>query len=200
MPARMTFWFELASTYSYLSAMRVDAMAEAAGVQVDWRPIPLGPVFAAQGFNTSPFVVIAAKGAYMWRDMARLCAARGLPFQQPAVFPQNSIRAARVALAALETPLGKGFVRALYGMQFAAGADIGQDSTIAAALARAGLPEALIRAADDPAYKAQLKANSAETMAKGLFGAPSFTVGDELFWGDDRLEAALSWAIKAEKT
>jgi 2-hydroxychromene-2-carboxylate isomerase len=196
MGARMTFWFELASTYSYLSAMRIDALAEAAEVEVTWRPIPLGPIFAAQGYDSSPFAVIEAKGAYMWRDMARLCAARGLEFKRPSVFPQNSIRAARVALAALDTEKGRDFVRALYLAHFAQGADIGETGTIAAALSRAGLPDEMLGAADDPVFKARLKANSTETIAKGLFGAPSFVVGEELFWGDDRLEDALAWAVK----
>lgn len=190
----LVFWFELASTYSYLTAMRIDAMAEEAGVEVVWRPVPLGPIFAAQGWTTSPFNLYPAKGAYMWRDMDRLCAERGLPLQRPQVFPQNSIRAARVALAALETEQGTDFVRALYTAQFAKGADIGGDDTIAHALAEVGLPTDLCAAADDPRFKAALKANSEEAAERGLFGAPSFTVGSEVFWGDDRLEAALRWA------
>lgn len=196
MPGKLTFWFELASTYTYLSAMRIDALAEAAGVEVEWRPVPLGPIFGAQGWTTSPFNIYPAKGAYMWRDMERLCAARGLPFRKPDPFPQNSIRAARVALAALETPQGHDFVRALYVAQFAKGHDISAPETITAALKTAGLPTGMASAADDPVYKDALKTLSAETMERGLFGAPSFTVGDELFWGDDRLPDALDWAAK----
>ncbi|WP_425090374.1 2-hydroxychromene-2-carboxylate isomerase [Tropicimonas sp. S265A] len=194
MGPRLTFWFELASTYSYLSAMRIDALAEAAGVEVDWRPVPLGPIFALQGWKTSPFNIYAAKGAYMWRDMERICAARELPFQRPAPFPQNSIRAARVALAALETPQGPEFVRALYSAQFAYGADIALPEVIVTALEEVGLPALLMEAAGSPMYKERLKDNSAEAVSLGLFGAPSFTVGTEVFWGDDRLEDALDWA------
>lgn len=197
MPGKLTFWFELASTYSYLSAMRIDALAEAAGVDVEWRPIPLGPIFGAQGWTTSPFNIYPAKGAYMWRDMERLCAARGLQFRKPDSFPQNSIRAARVALAALKTPQGHDFVRALYVAQFADGHDISAPQTIAAALETAGLPADMASAADDPVYKDALKALSAQTIERGLFGAPSFTVGDEVFWGDDRLPEALAWAADA---
>ncbi|MEL7116106.1 MAG: 2-hydroxychromene-2-carboxylate isomerase [Pseudomonadota bacterium] len=194
----LTFWFELASTYTYLSAMRIDDLAAAAGVEVTWRPVPLGPIFAAQGFATSPFVVNETKGAYMWRDLERICAARGLPFQRPQVFPQNSIRAARVALAALETDHGHDFVRALYTAEYGHGADISQPETIAAALSATGLPADLITSADDPVYKDALKACSAEAATLGLFGAPSFTVAGEVFWGDDRLEAALDWALKSD--
>jgi 2-hydroxychromene-2-carboxylate isomerase len=96
---QMTFWFEFASTYSYLSAMRVQEAADNAGVVVLWQPFLLGPVFGAQGWTTSPFNVYPRKGAYMWRDMARLAAERGLEFRQPEVFPQNGILAARVTLA-----------------------------------------------------------------------------------------------------
>ncbi len=197
MSGKLTFWFELASTYSYLSAMRIDTLADQAGVAVTWRPVPLGPIFGAQGWTTSPFNIYPAKGAYMWRDMERLCAARGLAFRKPDPFPQNSIRAARVALAALETPYGHDFVRALYLAQFTEGKDIAGPETIAAALATAGLPTDMASAADDPVYKDALKAASADSIEKGLFGAPSFTVDDELFWGDDRLEDALEWAISA---
>ena len=198
MTSRLTFWFELASTYSYLSAMRIDALAKDAGLQdVIWRPVPLGPIFAAQGWNTSPFNLYPAKGMYMWRDMERLCAARGLPFQRPSVFPQNSIRAARVALAALETEKGHDFVRALYRAQFCDGADIGLDATVSEALETVGLRQDLIHTADDPLIKEALKSNCAEAMELGLFGAPSFTIDGELFWGDDRLEAALLHAQNA---
>jgi 2-hydroxychromene-2-carboxylate isomerase len=197
--SKLTFWFELASTYSYLSAMRIDAMAGEKGVEVDWRPFPLGPIFAAQGWTNSPFNIYPVKGRYMWRDMERLCAERGLPLisaDQVEGFPQNTIRAARVAIAALETDKGRDFVRALYTAQFGRGEDVAQPETIAAALAEVGLPGDLITAAEDPVYKDALKANSAASVEAGLFGAPSFTVKDEVFWGDDRLEAALDWAMK----
>lgn len=199
MPGRLTFWFELASTYSYLSAMRIESMAAERGVEVDWRPFPLGPIFAAQGWTNSPFAIYPAKGVNMWRDMQRLCAARDLPFidtPEGKTFPQNSIRAMRVAIAALETGKGQAFIRALYTAQFGQGHDIAEPATIAAALGIADLPEDLMQAADDPTYKAALKANSVAAQEAGIYGAPSFTVGSELFWGDDRLEYALDWAVK----
>lgn len=194
MAGKLTFWFELASTYSYLSAMRIDAMAETAGVEVTWRPVPLGPIFGAQGWTTSPFEIYPAKGRYMWRDMERLCTARGLPFAKPDLFPQNSIHAARVALAALETPQGRAFCKALYTAQFARGANIAERVTLEAALRDVGLPVEMVEAAADPARKAELKACSNAAAKLGLFGAPSFTVGDELYWGDDRLAEALDFA------
>ena len=94
----LEFWYEFASTYSYLSAMRIEPLAEAAGVDIRWRPFLLGPVFKAQGLETSPFARYPAKGRYMWRDMEREAARLGLPFYRPKTFPQNGLTAARVAL------------------------------------------------------------------------------------------------------
>jgi 2-hydroxychromene-2-carboxylate isomerase len=94
----LEFWYEFASTYSYLSAMRIEALAAAAGVAIAWKPFLLGPIFKAQGWDTSPFNLYPAKGRYMVRDLERLATDRGLTFALPAVFPQNSLRAARLAL------------------------------------------------------------------------------------------------------
>lgn len=200
MPVKMTFWFEFASTYSYLSAMRIEGLAQQAGVEVVWRPFLLGPIFKAQGWETTPFHLYPAKGRYMWRDMERLCAARGLPLLRPSPenFPQNGLRAARIALAALEHTAGPAFCRELYLLQFAEGRQISDPLVLTDALTRAGLPDSLADAADDPGRKLQLRENMETASALGLFGAPSFTVGSEVFWGDDRLEVALDWARKAK--
>src|SRR6516162_5214575 len=98
----LDFWFDFASTYSYLAAMRIGPLAEKADVRVRFRPFLLGPIFKAQGWTTSPFNLYPAKGRHMWRDLERSCAELQLPFRRPDPFPQNSLLAARVALAALE--------------------------------------------------------------------------------------------------
>ncbi len=95
---RLEFWYDFASTYSYLSAMRIETLSEAAGVTVAWKPFLLGPIFAAQGWTTSPFNLYPAKGRNMVRDIERIAASRGLRFALPAKFPQNSLMAARLAL------------------------------------------------------------------------------------------------------
>lgn len=190
----MTFWFEFASTYSYLSVMRLPAMARAAGVSVRWRPFLLGPIFAAQGWSTSPFTLYPAKGAYMWRDMARRCAELGLDFARPAQFPANGLLAARVAQVALTHPRGETFCQTVFGAQFAEARDIADPVVIADCAARTGLPADMIEIARSDTNKAALRATTDAAAQQGLFGAPSFTIGDELFWGDDRLEAALAHA------
>ena len=106
----LDFWFDFASTYSYPAAMRIGPLAEQAGVEVRFRPFLLGPIFKAQGWTTSPFNLYPAKGRHMWRDLERLCADLGLPFRRPDPFPQNSLLAARVAIAGARTRLGRGFL------------------------------------------------------------------------------------------
>lgn len=188
------FWFEFASTYSYLSVMRLPARASEAGVSVRWRPFLLGPIFASQGWDTTPFKIYAAKGNYMWRDMERRCAALGLTFKRSETMPQHSVLAARTAQLALDTPQGIAFCQNVYLMQFAEGLNIAEPDVIAACLAAAKLPADLMEQAQDPTNKHTLRDTTEEAMRRGIFGAPSFTVGDELFWGDDQLDTALAWA------
>lgn len=191
------FWFEFGSTYSYLSAARVEDAAAAAGVRVVWEPFLLGPIFARQGWNDSPFNVYPVKGRYMWRDMERLCVRYDLPFSRPSRFPRNGLLAARVACLARSTsePWLPDFVRAVYRANFAEDREIGEAAEIRSILDSLGEPgESLIERSQEPETKASLHEQSRRAAEIGIFGAPSFVVGDELFWGNDRLEDALAWA------
>ena len=190
----MDFWYEFASTYSYPAAMRVQKLADAAGVSVRWRPFLLGPIFGAQGWNDSPFNIYPAKGKYMWRDLERICAAEGLPLKLPPVrFPQNGLKAARIALT-LGGKIGA-FTRAVYTANFAEQKDISDDAVLSEILRKLDVnPETAFATSNAPENKAALKAQTDEAIAIGIFGAPSFTVGTELFWGNDRLEEAIAWA------
>ena len=87
------FWFDFASSYSYPAALRCTGLADTAGVTVRYRPFLLGPIFRAQGWDSSPFNIYPAKGRYMWRDLERICSDLGVPFVRPATFPQNSLLA-----------------------------------------------------------------------------------------------------------
>ncbi len=194
MAKTIQFWFEFASTYSYLSAMRIEAAAQAKGVSVEWHPFLLGPIFAAQGWQTSPFNLYPAKGRYMWRDMERLCAARGLPFVRPDPFPQNSLSAARLSLAIEGQNERAGFVRAVYSAEFGMGRDISNQNVLMDCLETAGLPTDTLGRVQDPDIKAALFAQSNSAKDLDLFGAPSFLVEAELYWGDDRLDEALEHA------
>lgn len=192
----LDFWYEFASTYSYLAAMRIEEQAKATGVKVRWRPFLLGPVFAAQGWNNSPFNIYEAKGNYMWRDMQREAQQLGIEFRKPELFPQSGLIAARVALVGAEEGWIAPFSRAVYEAEFVAGKLISQTETIADILAAMELDAAAIM---DKAHagdiKTRLRDQTEEAMHRGIFGAPSFTARDgELFWGNDRLAQALAWA------
>jgi 2-hydroxychromene-2-carboxylate isomerase len=137
--ATLDFWFEFSSTYSYPATMRIGALAAHARVAVRLRPFLPGPIFQAQGWNTSPFNLYPAKGRHMWRDLERICAELKLPFRRPDLFPQSGLLAARVALAGLQQPAGSAvwvedFCRAVYRAQFAEGRRIDQPETILAIL------------------------------------------------------------------
>jgi 2-hydroxychromene-2-carboxylate isomerase len=195
---RLQFWFEFASTYSYPSAMRIEAAAARYGVEIDWRPFLLGPLFRSQqGLRDSPFNAFPVKGAYMWRDLGRICEKHDLPFVQPHRFPQNGLHAARLTLA-LEQAARPNFVKAVYQANFVHDRDIADPQILHAALRRAGLdPYEMLEAMDSEVLKNQLKIETEQAADLGIFGAPSFVCPDgELFWGDDRLEDALAWCVR----
>lgn len=196
--AQITFWFEFASTYSYLSAMRIADMAAKADVEVFWKPFLLGPIFKSQNMDTSPFNIYPLKGSYMVRDIERIAGSRGLQFRLPHAFPQNGLLAARLAMVGLDEGWGQDFVRSVCKAEFADGHNIAGRLTLAKALEAAGAPlERAFALAETPEIKDRLRTYTEEAQAIGIFGAPSFTTAEgELFWGDDRLEQAVLWSKK----
>ena len=190
---KLEFWYDFASTYSYLSAMRIETVAEAAAVDVIWKPFLLGPIFSAQGWSTSPFNIYPAKGRYMVREMQRLATERGLAFKLPSPFPQNSLYAARLALIGHDEEWGPQFTRAVYVAEFANGANIADRQTLAAILGELGLDAAaLLQRIEQPEVKQRLRERTEEAEELEIFGAPSFLAREELYWGDDRLEQAIA--------
>jgi 2-hydroxychromene-2-carboxylate isomerase len=194
----LDFWFEFASTYSYPAVMRITPLAREAGVAVRFRPFLLGPIFAAQGWTTSPFNLFPAKGHHMWRDLERICSDLGLAFRRSEPFPQNSLLASRVALVGLDAGWGEDFCRAVYRAEFAEGKRIDDPDTIRAILSALNVePAGAMTAAQSNTIKDTLRAETSEAQERGIFGAPTFiTAGGELFWGNDRLEQALNWTSR----
>jgi 2-hydroxychromene-2-carboxylate isomerase len=193
----LEFWYEFASTYSYLAAMRVDAVAAGYGIEILWRPFLLGPIFKAQGMNSSPFNIFPRKGAYMWRDMERQAKRHGLPFRRPVPFPQHSLMATRLGLVCESLGLVEEYSRAVFRAEFAGGARIDDEATLRRILSDLGVPveQAMERAASAD-IKWRLRERTEQADRVGIFGAPTFiTRVGELFWGDDRLEQAMNWAM-----
>jgi 2-hydroxychromene-2-carboxylate isomerase len=193
----LEFWFEFASTYSYIAAMRIEDMCREAGVRLVWRPFLLGPIFALQGWETSHFNLNPRRGAYMWRDMERLCAKFGLPWKRPSEFPRNSIVPARVACAIADEPWCGDFVRRVYVANLGEDRAIGQRDVVAEILTELGRPaEAVLVRAESPELRPRLRANTERATEIGIFGAPNCLVGGELFWGEESLSDAIDWALR----
>jgi 2-hydroxychromene-2-carboxylate isomerase len=191
------FWCELASPYTYLSVCRIEALAARARVDVKWRPFSLHPIFRAVGWQTSPFEIYADKGRYMWRDMEREAERLRIPLRRPTVFPRNSVPAAKIALLGVEKDWGPVLIERVMHANFVEDRDIGSPAVLEPILDKLGLDGATIRQeATSPAQSSTLRRSTEEAISLRIFGAPTFMVGDEMFWGNDRLENALDWATR----
>jgi 2-hydroxychromene-2-carboxylate isomerase len=193
------FWFEFASNYSYLSAMRIEAEARRHGVRIAWRPFLLGPIFRELGLETSPFVLQKEKGAYVWRDMVRQCRKYGLRWVQPSTFPRLGVLPLRVALLGAGEPWIGAFCRKVMELNFALDQDINSPDQLDPILMELELPaEDILAQAQAEPTKTRLRQQTDQARAKGIFGAPTFFVGAEMFWGNDRLDDALLFASEGE--
>ena len=192
----LEFWMTAGSTYTYLSVNRIGAMTAQAGVRLRLRPFYLGRIFREDGFW--PFHPGTARTTYMWRDIARLACERGLRPNLPAPYPAPATeRANRVVWAAEEQQRGLAVLHAAYRAWFECGHLPGDEPSVTQSLRAAGLdPTAILSRADSPEAEAALTAATAEARARGIFGSPTFVVGDELFWGDDRLPQAIAHAVR----
>jgi 2-hydroxychromene-2-carboxylate isomerase len=196
--AKLDFFYEFASTYSYLTAMRIDDLALDYDIEVNWRPFLLGPIFKAQGWETSPFNVYPDKGRYMLRDLERLAEAQGLPkFKLPKTFPAHSILPSRVALC-FKGEMRAAFTREAFNAEFAHGADVADPKAIEKVLKVLGEDAAKIfEKVNTQSIKDALRAETEAAQRLKIFGAPAFVTEDgEMFWGNDRLEMAMEWAAK----
>ena len=191
------FWFEFGSNYSYLSVMRIEDTAARRGVTVKWKPFLLGPIFKSLGWESSPFVLQKEKGEYVWQDMARLCHKYGLPWTRPTTFPRLALLPMRVALLGAEQPWMADYCRMTMMLNFAEDQDINAPEQVAGILTELGLPAGrIIDEAQGEANKLLLRQQTETARARGIFGAPTFFVRGEMYWGNDRLDDALSAAAR----
>jgi 2-hydroxychromene-2-carboxylate isomerase len=193
---QLEFWFDFASTYSYVAAGRIAEEAARAGIHVAWRPFLLGPIFAAQlGIKDSPFNVQPVRGRYMWRDVERLCTKYRLAWKKPSEFPRNGLLAARVGCVAGDAPWAPDFYLGVFRANFVEDHDISDPALVEQILRTAGQDGAeLVARASSPEIKQALPDRGDEAVRAGIFGAPNFLVDRELFFGQDRLADAITWA------
>jgi 2-hydroxychromene-2-carboxylate isomerase len=191
---QIDFWFTMGSTYTFLSAMRLADVERESGVSFRWRPFHL--LVILQEMNHVPFADKPAKSAYMWRDIERRAAMYGLPMRLPVPYPvKRSVAANLVATVGMGEGWGAEFVRAAYRRWMQLGQETGSEPNISESLREVGQhPERVLNLATSDEVKALLDQETDAARALGIFGSPTFTVGRELFWGDDRLDDAISWA------
>jgi 2-hydroxychromene-2-carboxylate isomerase len=187
------FWFTMGSTYSYLSVMRLVDLQRSSGIQFTWRPFHL--LVILQDMKHVPFADKPNKSAYMWRDIERRAAMYGIPVKVPAPYPpKQSITANLVAIVGMREGWGVDFVRAAYRRWFQLGQETGSEPNVSESLREIGQdPRSVLAAAGTAETESALMAETDIAKKLGIFGSPTFVVGDELFWGDDRLADAMSW-------
>ncbi len=192
--ATLDFWVSIGSTYSYLTVMRIADHCAAAEVDLRWNVFDVREIMIEQ--NNIPFRDKPIKTAYMWRDMERRAEGYGLPISVPAPYPLAGLTLAnQVAALGLEEGWGIAYIQDTYRRWFQDGAPAGEDPNLSASLRAVGQdPERAVAEARSPAGAARLTAATDVARQAGIFGSPSFLVGDEVFWGDDRLDDAITWA------
>jgi 2-hydroxychromene-2-carboxylate isomerase len=189
MTKAVEFYFDVGSPAAYLAWTQLPRIVQATGSEIEYRPMLLGGVFQATG-NRSPMEV-PAKGQYMQDDLQRFARRYGVPFRHNPHFPLNTLMLMRMVLGLqLREPQRMvSFVDVVYRAMWVDGRNMNDPATVSEVLQQAGFaPEQMLALANDPAIKDDLKAATQEAVARGVFGAPAFFVGGEMFWGQDRLD------------
>ena len=189
---QVIFYYDFASPFAYLGSTQIERIAAAAGAAIEWRPILLGGLFRAIGTPDVPLLAMSEpRRRYLLRDLRQWAAFWDVPLTWPTRFPMNTIAALRLALAAESSiaPLS----HALFHAYWAADRDLSDPAALAAVANSVGLDGAsLVATATDPAktnsLRLRLRDATAEAERDGVFGVPTFRVGDQLFWGQDRLD------------
>jgi 2-hydroxychromene-2-carboxylate isomerase len=188
MSKQVEFFFDVGSPYTYLAYHQLPKIAQARGAEIVWRPILLGGVFQATG-NHSP-VEVPAKGKHLTVDLQRWARQFGVAMQMNPHFPINTLALMRGAVAMQMQGADElqRYLAAIFGAMFEQPRNLNLPAEIGAVLQQAGFdPAAFLAAINDQAVKDKLKSDTAEAVARGVFGAPTFFVGDEMYWGQDRL-------------
>ncbi len=186
------FYYDFVSSASYLAYKRLPAMVKAAGGHINWKPMLLGGVFKAVG-NASP-ALIEAKGNWLFKDMKRIADKHGFAFAVNPSFPLNTVMVMRGAIAAerLGPDILAPYMAAMFDGAWANGDDLSNPEVVMELMEKADLPATEIaNMAQDQAIKDELRANTEEAVRRGAFGAPTFYVGDEMHWGQDRIDAVM---------
>jgi 2-hydroxychromene-2-carboxylate isomerase len=188
------FWFSIGSTYTCLTVMRLPAYGRDHGLTINWRPFNVRTILVEQ--NNIPFAGKPVKAAYMWRDITRRAAKYGLQISVPVPYPLEHLALAnQVALLGMQEGWGQDYVVATYRRWFQDGHLAGSEPNLSQSLQEIGEdPDRIITTATSPALEDALTRETEEAKRLGVFGAPSFVVDGEVFWGDDRLDDAVSWA------
>ena len=191
--ADIDFWFSVGSTYTYLAVMRLPDVEQRTGVRFRWRPFSVRTIM--REMDNVPFATKPIKMAYMWRDVERRAALHGLPVQVPAPYPLKEFDLAnRIAVLGEREGWCADYVRGTYRRWFQEGQEAGSEPNLSATLSEIGQdPARVIATAQGDAIGQAYDAATAEARQLNVFGAPTFVVQGERFWGDDRLEDAISW-------
>ncbi len=193
MQREIEFFYFIGSTYSYLSVTRAEARAAQDGVALIWRPFSVRTLMREQ--NNIPFATKPVKMKYMWRDLERRAARFGVPFSGIPPYPIDPDETANhMATLAAREGWCREFTQAAYCTWFLQKQDPGTPESLRNILNSLGrdADDCLARAAEDRTKQDYL-ASTERARQLGLFGSPSFVVGQEIFWGDDRLDDALDW-------
>ncbi|MDF1564560.1 MAG: 2-hydroxychromene-2-carboxylate isomerase [Deltaproteobacteria bacterium] len=187
MAETVELFYDFGSPYSYLASTRIEALIERTGAVLAWRPFLLGGVFKSLG-TISPAETSASKARWMLRDLEQWAAFYEVPYRMNPHFPVNTLRAMRLAVAAEERGHQVPLARRLFADMWVEGKDLADPAVLAEALKAIGAPKGLLERTDSGHVKERLKANTEEAVSRGAFGAPAIFVGEELFWGNDRLD------------
>jgi 2-hydroxychromene-2-carboxylate isomerase len=194
MATELEFFFDYGSPFSYLADSQLKGLAERTGARVIYRPMLLGGVFKETG-NSSP-ITIEAKRKYLNADLERWAKHYGVPPLHNQHFPINTIRLMRGAVAAERLGVFAAYHRAVYDAFWREGLNLDDAVVVRGVLERAGLDaERIAAVSEEHAVKDALRVTTEAAVARGAFGAPTFFVGEQMFWGNDRLmfvEQALS--------